>query len=241
MNIKDWINRHCRFAQANANPLDALRAVMDEKPETAASYVKSNAAVYAPRTVKFPTGKVVNTITLNGEIYIVEYDPSFPEIEEAKVWLSNLYDHYLEEYIPAPDFNKTFWAGVGGGSTLYHATSKEFLPQIMQEGLSPMNKTRGMSNRGVGNAIFTSPEPTSIDSYGDTVLEINVGAMKAAGYMPAVSQESPFEAENQKSAIAHKLGIQDWIGGEYGSEGLADDTIIFYGAIPPQFISPYGG
>lgn len=217
------------------NPIDALEGVLLDYPSYAQTFINTYASVYNPKAVEFPTGLRLNTLKINRKIFILDAG----SIEDANTWLTNLNDMYLDEYYPPKDFNQEFWSGIGQGYVLYHATSNENLQSILKKGLRAENRTRGLSNRGMGNAVFTSPEPTSIDSYGDTVLEINVGAMKADGYMPSVSREEPFDAEEIKGAIAHRLGMEDWIGGEFGSEGLAEDTVAFFGPIPAKYLSVY--
>jgi hypothetical protein len=217
------------------DPIKALNEVNDWHPDYVQPFVQAFRNIYQPRTAEFPTGIRIETVKVNNNIFVVESG----RIREASEWIHRLSDMELYDYIPERDFNKEFWDGVGDGFVLYHATPNENLKTIMKKGLNAENRTRGLSNRGMGSAVFTSPEPTSIDSYGDSILEIDVGAMKAAGYMPTVSQEEPFQEEGMKSSIAHELGIDEWIGGEYGSEGLAEDTIAFYGSIPAKFLSIY--
>lgn len=229
----DWVRSEGN--PTKVDPAAALEAVLMDFPGYASTFLKTFAGVYKPEKVSFPTGATLDLVEINRRPYIVDFEAQ--RMENASDWLSGLDDMSLTDYIPEQDFNKDFWEGVGRGYVLYHATASENVEAILRDGLSASDRTRGISNRGMGNAVFTSPEPTSIDSYGDAVLVIDVGKMKAAGYMPQVSQESPFEAETYKSAIAHKLHIEDWIGGEYGSEGLSEDTVAFMGDIPPQFLS----
>lgn len=216
------------------DPSFALEAVLMDFPSHARTFINTYAKFYSPDQVVFPTGAVLNTVRINKKSYVVDFEAQ--RMEGTEEWLHGLNDMDLDNFIPERDFNKDFWQGVGRGYVLYHATSSENVPFILKDGISASDRTRAMSNRGMGNAVFTSPELSSIESYGDAVFAINVGAMKAAGYMPTVSQEEPFAAEAAKSAIAHKIGIEDWIGGEYGSEGLEEDTIAFFGDIPPQFL-----
>ena len=97
-----------------------------------------------------------------------------------------------------------------------------------------MNKTRGISNRSTGAAVFTSDVPP-IAGY-EVVLEIDIGQMKADGKQLSVSKEEPLEEEDAKEALAHKLGIENYYGESYSSDGLDHGTVIFYGSIPPQYI-----
>lgn len=230
------------FVRTEANPTiidpaKALGSIFNNYPDYARAFLNAYRGIYNLNQVKLNDATTLNVVRIGRTVYILTID-GYPEMEDASDWINKLHDWELDELMPPKDFNAEFWDGVTPGYYLYHATQDENLASIQQDGLNASDQTRGMSNRGMGNAVFTAPEPTSIDSYGDTV-QIDVGAMKAAGYMPEVSQESPFAAEAQKSALAYKLGIEDWIGGEYGSEGLFEDTVAFYGDIPPQFLSVY--
>ncbi len=217
------------------DPIQALKEVIDYHPEYLQPFIQAFRSIYNPHNVDFETGARLLTTTINNRVYVVDNN-----VKDAIEWIQELYDHYLSDYVNERDFNKEFWDGVTDGYVLYHATNEENLDSIMKKGLRAENRTRGLSNRGMGSAVFTSPEPTSIDSYGAAILEINVGQMKATNYMPEVSQEEPFGEEQMRSAIAHKLGVGDhWQGNDYGSEGLAEDTVAFYGPIPAQYLSIY--
>lgn len=233
------------FVRTSANPTvvdpaKALESVLNDHPDHARAFLNAYQNIYQPKQIKLNEATTVNVLHLGRAVYILTLD-GYPEMKDASDWIMGLHDWELEELMPSKDFNAEFWQGVSPGYYLYHATPNANLQSIMQNGLNASDETRGMSNRGMGNAVFTSPEPSSIDSYGDAVLQIDVGTMKAVGYMPAVSQESPFGEEAQRSALAHKLGIENWIGGEYGSEGLYEDTVAFLDGIPPQFLSIHSG
>jgi len=231
------------FVKTEANPtvIDpavALKTVLNNHPDHARAFLNAYQNIYDMKQVQLNEATMLNVVKLGRNVFIVTLD-GFPEIKNASDWIYELGEWELDELVAPKDFNAEFWDGVGPGYYLYHATSNDNLESIQQNGLNASDKTRGISNRDMGNAVFTAPQPETIDSYGDTVLKIDVGAMKAAGYMPEVSQESPFGQETQRSTLAYKLGIDDWIGGEYGSEGLAEDTVAFFDNIPPQFLSVY--
>lgn len=171
-----------------------------------------------------------------GTDYVLECSTDNVFINDADSWVRNINDLSLDSYIPMPNFNEEFWEGVGSGSFAYHATKPEYTEVILQEGLQPRDETRGMSNRHTGPAVFASLSEEAVTPYGDAVLSIDLGAMKAAGYMPQVDQESPLENDKQIEAIAWKIGLEDFHNEDRGWEGIDNDTIVIDGAIPPQFL-----
>lgn len=167
----------------------------------------------------------------------------FEEDEEEEVrdaeWLHSLPDYRLysvfeELGIPYPDFNKLFWQYP---STLYHATQEDYVPDIEAEGLKAMNKTRGIGNRSVGGAVFTTSDLDDLagGSYGPVIFAISTGEMKQAGYTPVVTQEPDIETAEARSALAHRLGIEDFEP-NYESD-MWHNTVIIHGSVPPQFLT----
>jgi len=160
------------------------------------------------------------------------------EVRDAE-WLHRLPEHRLfdtfeELGIPYPDFNKRFWSRP---ETLFHATTEENVPLIQQSGgLNPANKTRGISNRHVRGVVFTSSELDDLadGSYGDVVFSISTGLMKQDGYMPTVTQEPDVEEAEARSALAHRLGIEDYE--PYIEQGMGHYTVIVHGAIPLKYL-----
>lgn len=167
---------------------------------------------------------------------VMECDASGVSFSDANNWVYDLNDFNLDAYIPVPDFGETFWQNVSAGEKLYHGTDSENVPSILQYGINAASKTRGLSNRGTGDAVFTSSNPEGTRSYGDAVIEIDVAAMKAAGITPRVSQEDPFEGDNQRKAIAWRLGLKEFVGVERDWEGMSEETIVIHGSVPPQFL-----
>jgi len=186
--------------------------------------------------VSFPNKVTLWVFDYNNERYILEPTFPYPNFEKAQEWLDGLGD-YVYEYIDQRDFNKEFWDEVGPGKTVYHGTEEQYLDSIFRDGLTPMNKTRGISNRSTGAAVFTSDYP-AVSGY-EVILEIDVGQMKADGNFIFVGKEEPLEDEDAKEALAHKLGIEDYYSDTYSSDGLDHGTVIFYGTIPPKYIKAY--
>jgi hypothetical protein len=142
----------------------------------------------------------------------------------------------IEDFYPdaEDEFNKEFWSFP---QELYHATDDSNLYAIMKEGLNVSNKTRGMSNRWVGSALFTSEniEQLEYGSYGDAIIAIDMAAMKAAGgELPYVGREPDVQEGESRESLAHALDLQNY---SYDYEsGMDAQTIIVYGSVPPQFL-----
>jgi len=179
---------------------------------------------------------VVSFDEINETYVICDFED--PEIEKSENWLSNIFDHHLYDYIDYEDFNQNFWDDISDYYRLYHATDTKNKEEILKNGLLPMDKTRGMSNRSMGSAVFTTDDPDIVtDHYGPLVFEIDVAQMKKDGYMPTVTMEQPFEDVKAREQLASILGIQDTnYSSEYASEGLYENTVAFYGKIPPKYL-----
>jgi len=172
---------------------------------------------------------------LDGQIYVID-DFDYVSPKEAWRWLWDLSDWDLESYVTLPEFHDEFWKS---GGKVYHSTSEENWELIQQEGaLQLMDKTRGLSNRGTGHAIFTSLQPEQTEFYGDVLLEIDAGKMIADGYTPRVEREGPINEYEMQRAIAHKLGLNpEDIYDESSSDGISEDTVVFFQPIPLKYIS----
>ena len=171
-------------------------------------------------------------------VYIIRGDETYHDIELAKDWIYSLDDYALENYIDSPQNN--FWDEVSINSVAYHGTDSENVDNIMKVGLHRMDKTRGLSNRNTGSAVFASWDIDHTESYGDSVIEINLGQMKADGYMPDVAEEEPVTECKLREALAWKLGLKDfYCNEEYSSDGISEDTIVIYGNIPAKYLSLY--
>lgn len=150
-------------------------------------------------------------------------------------WSDNT-NHYLiapggED--PELRFNREFWEAP---ATLYHGTSD--LPGVLRTGIGARSRSRGLGNRSVGAAVFTSLRVEGTESYasgpdGGTV-EIDTEAMKRDGVTPFTAQEPEVVEQEMLNAIAHGIGIEHVI--EYGDAGIDPDTIILYGHVPVRYL-----
>jgi hypothetical protein len=105
----------------------------------------------------------------------------------------------------------------------------------MAEGLNPMCETRGIANRSTGCAVFASYSRDVAEYYSKgAVIGIDIGKMKAEGYMVEVSQEDPISEKEALELLAHKIGLDDFY---YEVEhGMDTDTVILYGGIPAKYL-----
>jgi len=190
-------------------------------------------------------GKDPQLITLGSDEYIIWddniIDPEMPYVKEKRRWIydsegqrliSRLTDAWEEK------FNARFWEHP---EILFHATPTENVEAIKREGLKLQHKSRGMANRHIRGAVFTSTESDWIThSYGPSVITINTRLMKADGFMPHVGKEPNHVEGEVTDFVAGKIGA--WEEGHHDlsnarSEGTTDDTVIVYSAIPPKYLS----
>ena len=265
INIRAWIEKSCRMRlktwakqeffpwykpeeyqpeeDYNYPPPSASQLIelLEESPDVAKQFISANQDFFQPEIVTFEDACVdpedpIMIVTIVGKRYVVDF--TMETLVEAQEWLTNIYDHYLANYVPCPDENEEFWESVspGQGQILYHSTEGENLDSIRKHGLEATSETRSMSNKGMSDAVFANWTEEATHSYGDTVIGIDVGKMKEEGYMPRVSREEPFEDAEMRLALAHKIGVQYDPYQEFSSEGLDPETIAFYGNIPPQYL-----
>lgn len=117
---------------------------------------------------------------------------------------------------------------------LYHATPGRNLSSILKKGLLPQDESRGLRNRGVSDAVFTTSnlDRASDGMYGDVVLEIDTLAMRRESVMPDVSAEPDVIEAEAAQALAHALGDDNYV---FEAEN-DPTTLILHGAVPPRFL-----
>ena len=191
---------------------------------------------YEVEEKSFPTGKSILLVDVEGTNYVIDDVPCY-RLAEAEEWVYAITDIDLLEYFPASNFHEDFWND-GGASVLYHGTTRDRLGSILRDGLEPRDETRGISNRGTGAGVFMSDNPDEAENHYEVVLEIDVGKMRADGYMPDASQEEPLEEDELRQALAYAVGVDNYESG-LGSEGIFASTVIFYDIIPSEYIRVY--
>jgi len=167
---------------------------------------------------------------------IVEYDDGYVKIRSPEDWLGN--EDHLRDLVSdalAEKFSADFMEYPG---KLYHATPSENVKSIMKNGLRAESRTRGLTNRSVGHAIFTTDDLDNVsDSYGDAVVEIDAAAMKADGIKFSVEMEpAVFELEAY-DIIASSIGLNEH-GISTGGDGADDPStvILHVGNVDPKYL-----
>jgi hypothetical protein len=175
--------------------------------------------------------------------YIIEIDESeLSDPENIQDWFYDIlnYDKLLDYF--EEDFeqveNENFWQSP---SPLYHGTSsQESLDSILENGLEGRAETRGLTNRSVGAAVFTSLEPELVEAYTGSdggVVVIDTEQMKQDGFTPFVGPEPEILEKQIAGAFAHKIGVD--YKEDYSDSGMDPNTIIIYGDIPAKYIKKY--
>ncbi len=153
-------------------------------------------------------------------------------IEDPQSWFDTA-SQDPDSYVDSSSFNEEFWEYPG---VVYHATPSENVESILASGLSMASKTRGISNRWVSAAVYTTVdlEEAQLGSYGDAIFEIDCGAMKRDGYTPRVEQEPNIAEAAQLSSLAHLAEIEDYEPDIEG--GMSPHTVVIHGAIPAEYL-----
>jgi hypothetical protein len=168
---------------------------------------------------------------------VVEWDGedntfSISDVEEF-VYNADV-DIQLEEY--EENLHDEFWNYPG---PVYHATPSENVASIEADGIGAASETRGMSNRHVGDAVFTTAEweEALLGTYGDAIFEIDTVAMRKDGYRPRIEEEPEVSENNVRGSLAYALGVQDWAAEhESVSGGMSPNTLVFHGSIPAKYV-----
>lgn len=164
--------------------------------------------------------------------YVIEVDDE--GVAEAEA-VSDLIDRLsnfggVDNYIRLPDFNQEFW---DFPAPLYHGTSETSWAKIRKTGLEPRSDSRGISNRFVGSAVFTSLDVNVPADYGDVIVQIDTTAMKRDGYTPQVSLEEGIEEAEALRALAHSLGVEYEPEIEYG---IDPETVVIFGPVAAKYL-----
>lgn len=125
---------------------------------------------------------------------------------------------------------------------VYHYTTEEGWDNIQKDGfINPMCKSRGLSNRNVGCAIFCSvnSEEYETGTYGNVCLALNLtDFMKSQNLSSLYVEPEPEVLEvSIRNAFRNKLGINE--DPEESSSDMSPTTVIIYEAFPVQFIETF--
>ena len=194
-------------------------------------------------------GEVVDGVFIleddKGERRVVEWDGRDKNVStyDPKDYIWERADRMVEDVSDklAAQFSKDFAESPG---VLFHATTEENAESIEKEGLEPRSETRGLTNRSVGEAVYTTENEDSARSgtYGDVVFRIDLEAMKKDGVPLPEAEKEPaaFEYEARES-VAYALGVEDFH--QDGSGDGADDpeTVVLHGSIPAKYLKRITG
>lgn len=166
----------------------------------------------------------------DGESYII--DSTYPEFKgnDIKSWVQDMINsNRADEWVREIEVDQP--------GIVYHGTREENLSDILENGLECRSDSRGMTNRSVGCAIFTSSEKHEVEDYGNILLEINLAAMERDGVLPRVSLEPPVEEYEMYSSFAAMFGLSLGDDVIYDIEyGMSPNTFILHGPVPPKYI-----
>lgn len=173
-------------------------------------------------------------LAIDGEVMRLPFDPDMDQTESVNDFVNGAREDDAEQFgVRIPDVSEDFWESP---APLYHATPEENVESIREEGLGERSRTRGLSNRGVGAAVYTSTAIEDLEegSYGDAIFVIDTEAMKRDGYTPRVDVEPDVAESEWREALAHKLG-DDMYSWEIEG-GMSPNTIVVFGHIPPKYL-----
>jgi len=192
-----------------------------------------------PELMKFANGLELIRFDHENKIKLVMLDKCNTEwhtIEDFEDWFLSMWEDEAVDLVKLeePDIWKD---EIGEGSVLYHATQPEYVDSILKNGLEIAGKTRGTANKWVGAAVFTSWNKDSIDAYGSSVFEIDVGKMKEDGVTPDLEEEPTVMEAKAKRKIAGMFDFYNYdddLG--MASGGISEETVIVHGNIPAKYL-----
>lgn len=137
----------------------------------------------------------------------------------------------VDEYIEK--FHDEFWQYPG---PVFHATPSENVESIEKNGIGAASETRGMSNRNVGSAVYTTADwdEATYGSYGEAIFEIDTVAMKKDGYEVRVDEEPIISEGSVRESLAYAIGAKDFH--VEVESGMSPNTVVFHGSIPAKYI-----
>jgi hypothetical protein len=191
-------------------------------------------------------GKDPEVVKLGNDEYIIWddniIDPEYPRVKSKNDWVYSMEGNRLVNTLTGAiedKFNTEFWENP---QVLFHATPTENVEDIKVNGLKSQHKSRGMANRHIRGAVFTSTEPDWIThSYGPSVITINTRLMKQDGFMPYVTKEPNHTESDVINFLLRKIKASEReLDRDYSnarSEGTTDDTVIIHSAVPAKYLS----
>jgi len=135
------------------------------------------------------------------------------------------------------------WQEDTARSIVFHGTPSNNLDSIRADGLTRTNKTRGVGNRGVGPAVFTSTDDMLAESYSGgsgTVIRVDLPRALADGAVSidSLRREPGYNRADALSGIAWEFDEPDFDPyDEFAGTGMDPATVIVIQDIPPRYLS----
>jgi len=122
-------------------------------------------------------------------------------------------------------------------TVVFHGTTAEALETIRTEGLDPRSDTRGIVNRGVGDAVYTSETADAAEAFYDVVVEIDLPRAIEDGVISVDSLDrEPDVIRNEVlEGIASSFAVDDFVP-EESFDGTRPDTVVISERIPPEYL-----
>ena len=155
-------------------------------------------------------------------------DDDYGDIEQF-IW--DISESTLEELYPKI-YSQHFNIPEEFVGLVYHQTPSSNLDSIKLNGLNPTNKTRGITNKGTGAAVFTSIEIDDSETYGDLTIEIDLELARNINPEIETQLEEPILDIERRKALALDLGEDPDNYNISYSDGIYDTTLVIYGNIP---------
>lgn len=216
--FKQFIESKLSDQIEDAQGYNAIAQILDQNGVT----------YWKPRTLK-----PILVYDDNGLYVVDDFNSPWPKAADEWVW-----DQDPGDYVRCHDFNEEFWQSAHRSQFLYHGTTPEAWEGIQEaQAILPGDRTRGIGNRSTGSAIFLSETLEYVKQHynGGIILGVNVAKMKQDGYMPHVSREGPIEEYECRGALAHAVGIEDFVQDE--EAGIDHDTVVCFDKIPLKYVS----
>ncbi len=235
------------WALTSERPLRDFLEEFDEVPDEATlrallALEEAKTAGFRWGKIGFPTGRSVYVThepsTRRRDTLTTVYGPEAPYAPRlgSDFLEDRLFRDDWEDYFGDTDtkFNDDFWQWP---YRLFHGTRD--LSGVLRGGIEPRTESRGINNRSVADAVFTSLSEEAARAYGTEpgggLVVIDTAAMKRDGVTPQAAQEPEVREKSLAEAMAHRLGVE--YEAEYSDAGIDPETVILYGRVPARYLA----
>lgn len=182
--------------------------------------------------------------------HIVEFEGEYPVVYELERFLREKTNSRNFSDFTGIDwrryYTQQFWDNVGKiheFNELYHATEKQYVDDILENGLKATNQTRIPTLKIRKRAVFAVKDVGFLQdgTYGEETLAIDMIKMKNDGNTPPVGREKDWERQDRALFLKNELNIYGQIqqmfpAGQRGT-GSWRDTVVIYSDVPAKYIS----